>query len=124
MEIKNDEAKRGNEAKKGGGKEGNKKRKNENGNGNLDKNHGQPDKFKMAEGETWMHTFANLLPQDRPVWNEKVKMCTRWNIKGYYYDNCTQAVSHVSKENIPNNKRELFLTFMKGCRNQSEKNNN
>jgi hypothetical protein len=26
------------------------------------KNHGQPDKFKMAEGETWINTFANLPP--------------------------------------------------------------
>jgi hypothetical protein len=50
-ENKNNESKRGNEAKKGGGKEGNKKRKNENGNSNLVKNHGQPDKFKMTEGE-------------------------------------------------------------------------
>ncbi len=40
------------EAKKGGGKEDNKKCKNENGNGNLVKNHGQPGKFKVAKGET------------------------------------------------------------------------
>ena len=62
MEIKNDEPKRGNKAKKGGNMEGNEKCKNKNGNGNLVKNHGQPDKFKMAEGETWINTFANLPP--------------------------------------------------------------
>jgi hypothetical protein len=50
---KNNEAKRGNKAKKGGGKEGNKKHKNENGNGNLVKNTGQSEKYKMVEGETW-----------------------------------------------------------------------
>ncbi len=123
-EIKNNEAKRGIEAKKGGGKEGNKKCKNENSNGNLVKNHGQPDEFKMPEGETWIHTFANLLPQDRPAWNEKVKMCARWHIKGNCYDNCAQAVSQMSKDNIPNDKRELFLSFMKGFRNKCKKNKN
>ncbi len=39
-EIKNKEPKRGNKAKKEGGKEGNKKHKNKNGNSNLVKNHG------------------------------------------------------------------------------------
>jgi hypothetical protein len=27
----------------------------------------------MTEGETWIHTFAKLLPHDRPAWNEKVE---------------------------------------------------
>jgi hypothetical protein len=112
------------EAKKGGGKEGNKKCKNKSGNSNLVKNHGQPDKFKIAEGKTWKNTFANLLPYDRPAWNEKVKMCTHWHIKGDCYNNCTQAVGHMSKDNIPNNNKELFLTFMKGCRNECKKNKN
>ena len=61
-EIKNNEAKRGIEAKKGGGKEGNKKCKNENSNSNQFKNHGQSDKFKMVEGETWMNTFQICSP--------------------------------------------------------------
>jgi hypothetical protein len=121
-EIKNEEPKKGGKAKKGGGKEGNKKRKNKNGNGNLVKNHGQPDEFKLAEGETWIHTFANLLPHNRPAWNEKVKMCAHWHIKGDCYDNCARAVSHMSKDNIPSNKRESFLTFMKGCRIECKKN--
>jgi hypothetical protein len=30
----------------------------------------------------------------------------------------------VSKDNIPNDKRELFLTFMKGCRKECKKNKN
>jgi hypothetical protein len=64
MEIKNDEPKRGNKAKKGGNMEGNEKCKNKNGNGNLVKKHGQPNEFKLAEGETWIYTFANLLPHD------------------------------------------------------------
>jgi hypothetical protein len=61
-------------------------------------------------------------PHDRPAWSEKVKMCARWHIKGDCYDNCAQAVSHVFKDNILNDKRELFLTFMKGCRNECKKN--
>ncbi len=105
---------RNDEANKGGGKEGNKKHKNKNDNSNLVKKHGQPDEFKIVEGETWKDTFANLLPHNRPAWNEKVTMCTCWHIKGNCYNNCAQAVSHVSKDNIPNIKRELFLTFMKG----------
>ena len=51
------------EAKKGGGKEGNKKLKNKNRNGNLVKNHGQPDKFKVAKGETLKDTLVTLLPK-------------------------------------------------------------
>ncbi len=70
------------EAKKGDGKDGNKKHKKENGNGNQIKNLGQPDEFKVAKGKIWKENFLTLLPQDQQVWNDNVKMCAHWHIKG------------------------------------------
>jgi hypothetical protein len=64
-----------NEPKRGGGKDGDKKRQNEQGNGKLVKNTGQPNKFKVTDRETWKGTFSKMPPQDQPAWNDKVKMC-------------------------------------------------
>jgi hypothetical protein len=101
-----------NEPKRGGGKDGDKKRKNEQGNSNLVKNTGQPDKFKATDGETWKRTFSKMLPQDQPAWNDKLKMCALWYIKGDCNTDCSRAISNIMRENIPNDKKEVFLIFM------------
>jgi hypothetical protein len=62
-----------------------------------------------------------MLPEDRPAWTDKVKMCMRWHIKADGYDNCSRVISHVMKDNIPGDKKELFLTFMKKCREECKK---
>jgi hypothetical protein len=51
------------EAKKGEHKEGNKKCKNENSNGNLVKNHGQPDEFKVAKEKHGRVLFQQCFPK-------------------------------------------------------------
>jgi hypothetical protein len=109
-----------NEPKKGG-KCGDKKQKNKNCNGNIVKNPGQLEEFEPKEGESWKDTFSKMLPQDRPAWTNKVKMCAHWHIKVDYYDNCSRVIRHVTKNNIPGDKKELFLTFMKKCREECKK---
>jgi hypothetical protein len=109
------------EPKKEGGKDGDKKQQNQNGNRKIVKNPGQPEEFKLKEGETWKDTFSKMLLQDRPAWTDKVKMCMHWHIKADCYDNCSRVISHVTKDNIPGNKKELFFTFMKKCREECKK---
>jgi hypothetical protein len=99
-----------------------KKRKSKNGNGNLIRNMSQDNDFEVAAGETWITTFSKQFPQDRPTWEDKIKMCVRWHIKGDCYDNCSGAISHVLKDNIPAEKKANFLTFIKECREAAKKN--
>jgi hypothetical protein len=63
--------------------------------------------------------MEKYLFQDAP---HKVKMCTHWHIKGDCYYRCSRAISHVTQENIPNDKKESFLAFMAGCREECKKN--
>jgi hypothetical protein len=72
---------------KGEGNGGNKKKpKRKNGNNNLVKNLAQNKDFALVTGKSWKDTFSKQFPQDRPSWEGKVKMCTRWHIKGDCYD--------------------------------------
>jgi hypothetical protein len=97
---------------KGGSKDrkGRKKQKSDDGNGNLVKNSTQLVEFKLTTGYSWKDNFATILPHNRPAWTGKTRMCARWHLKGDCYDICTRAVSHVTNNNIPNNKRAKFLT--------------
>jgi hypothetical protein len=83
---------------------------------------GQTNEFKVADRETWKGTFSKMLPQDSPAWNDIVKMCAHWHIKGDCYDYCSRAISHITKENNPNNKKKVYLTFMASCREECKKN--
>jgi hypothetical protein len=91
---------------KGGSKDhkGRKKRKSEDGNGNLVKNTTQPVEFKLAAKESWKDNFVMILPHNQPALAGKIWMCARWHLKGNCYDNCTRAVSQVTNDNIPDNK--------------------
>jgi hypothetical protein len=91
---------------KGGSEDGKgrKKQKSDDGNCNLVKNTTQPVKFKLTTGESWKDNFATILPHNRPAWMDKIRMCTRWHLKGDCYNNCARAVSHVTNNNIPDNK--------------------
>ena len=77
----------------------------------------------MATGESWKDTFSKQFPHERPIWDGKIKMCTRWHIKGDCYDNCTQVASHVTNNKIPAKKKESFLTVMLKCREAANKGN-
>ena len=99
-----------------------KKRKSKNGNDNLVRNITQDNYFKVAKGKTWKNTFSKQLPQDRPTWEDQIKIRARWHIKCDCYDNCPHAISHVLKENSPSEKKANFLIFMKKCREIAKKN--
>ncbi len=100
------ESKQANGKNKGGSKDrkGWKKRKSEDGNGNLVKNTTQPIEFKLAAKESWKDNFAMILPHNQPALAGKIWMCARWHLKGNCYDNCTRAISQVTNNNIPDNK--------------------
>ncbi len=118
-ETKHDTA--GNEGKGNGGNK--KKHKSKNGNGNLVKNLTKDKDFALATSKSRKNTFSKQFPQDRPSWEEKVKMCARWHIKGNCYDNCTRVTSHVTKDKIPADKKSGFLAFMKKCRKAAKTSN-
>ena len=49
--------------------------------GSSVKNNQQCNEFKLAVGEKW-DDFRAKCPKSRPNWNNQVKMCARWHIKG------------------------------------------
>jgi hypothetical protein len=101
------------------------KQKSEDGNSNLVRNMAQDEDFVCKSGETWKETYSKQLPHDRPFFDEanKVNMCARWLIKGDCYDNCSHKASHVSKDDLPADKKASFLDFMKKCRKAGKKGN-
>jgi hypothetical protein len=117
----NKQAAAGNNKKGNGGNK--RKHKNKNGNDNLVENKNQDKDFVPKEGKTWKDMFSKQFPQDRPTWDGKVKMCTRWHIKGNCYDNCARVISHITKDKIPADKKAGFLFFMKKCRGAAKTSN-
>jgi hypothetical protein len=99
-----------------------KKRKCENGNGNLVKNPAPKEDFAVKTGKLWVETFSKQLAMERPSWDGKVNMCTRWHTKGDCLDNCSRKESHVEKDKIPANKKASFLTYMLKCRKAAKGN--
>jgi hypothetical protein len=59
--------------------------------------------------------FSKQLPKERPSWDGKINMCTRWHIKGDCFDDCSRKESHVGKDKIPADKKANFLTYMSKC---------
>jgi hypothetical protein len=101
---------------KGGGKS----KENE---GNKNKNKGKktikrivnaspPPGFKLAQGETWGISFAkkNIHIHGRVTWEGDCKMCPRWFINGYCFDNCINAGSHVESRLTPKPKSPNSMT--------------
>ncbi len=117
----NKQAAAGNAEKGNGGNR--RKHKNKNSNGNLVENKTQDKYFVPKEGKTWKDTISKQFPQDRPTWDEKVKMYARWHIKGNCYNNCARVISHVTKDKIPADKKADFLAFMKKCRGAAKTSN-
>ena len=95
------------------------------GNSNLVRNTAQDGDFVCKTGENWKDTYSKHFPHDRPFFDEanKVKMCARWFIKGDCYDNCSRKASHVSKDDLPADRKASFLGFMKKCRDAGKKGN-
>ena len=80
-------------------------------------NEHQPEQFKMRTGETWATNFANKGVQNQVPWDaDTIKMCPRWFIAGYCFDNCYHKTSHVKDTEIPTDKLAAFKSFLDGLR--------
>jgi len=100
---------------------GRKKRKSEDGKGTGVANPTQPAEFKLTAGENWKENFSGILTQDRPAWNDKIRMCARWHIKGDCFDNCTRKESHVTNDKVGDDKRASMKNFLAKCREEIAK---
>jgi hypothetical protein len=79
------------------------------------KNDQQCNEFKLKVGEKW-NDFRAKCSKSRPDWNNQIKMCARWHIKGDCFDTCQRAISHVPCSNVPPKQKKDFLFFMEECR--------
>jgi len=71
--------------------------------------------FKLLPGETWITNFARK-SDGRVKWDPDTFMCPRWFITGRCFIDCNAEKSHVTKEDIPNEKLTAFKEFLKKCR--------
>jgi hypothetical protein len=85
-----------------------KKRKLNPNNGKIVSNSEQLEDFKMQAGKTWNDNFKSQCPKKCPDWNNKVKIGTGWHIKGYCYNTCPCAISHVPGNKIPCKQKQIF----------------
>ena len=69
----------------------------------------------MKPEEEWKN-FCGEIQKDRPVWDGKTIMCSRWWIKGYCFPDCLHKGSHVEKEKVSAEKEKEFGKWMKKAR--------
>ena len=81
----------------------------------LNKN--QIEAFKIKPKENW-RIFCGEVQKERPVWDGETRMCHRWFIKGYCFEDCYHKSSHVEKEKVPADKEKEFGTWMKKARSE------
>lgn len=92
------------------------KKKKQKGEPRIENAH-QPEQFKMKTGETWASNFANKNVQSRVPWGDgNTKMCPRWFIAGFCFDNCYHKNSHVKSDEVPPEKLTAFKTFLDNIR--------
>ena len=60
----------------------------------------QCNEFNLTVGEKW-NNFKAKCTKSCPDWNNQVKMCARWHIKGDCFNTCQRAISHVSCSKVP-----------------------
>ena len=83
--------------------------------GSSVKNDQQCNEFKLLVGEKW-NDFRAKCTKSLPDWDNQVKMCARWHIKGDCFSTCQRAISHVPCSKIPPKQKKDFLIFMGECR--------
>jgi hypothetical protein len=95
---------------------GNKHRKKNQESINVVKYTEQLKEFMMASGESWDKNFRSQYPKEHPNFSKDCNMCARWHIKEDCFDTCPCALSHVPGSKITPKQKEVFLGFMKKCR--------
>ncbi len=98
--------------------------------GNKNKNEGKktnkrivnaspPPEFKLAQGKMWGISFANKNIHGRVTWECDCKMCPRWFINGYCFDNCINTERNAEARLIPSPKISEFNDFMQVIRDSN-----
>ena len=85
-------------------------------------NSDQAEEFKMNPGKSWKATWAGQLNGDKPFWDQakcdrsNPKMCPRFHIRGYCFEDCPNEANHVPKERIPSDRKGAMQEYMKKVR--------
>ena len=61
--------------------------------------------FAMTDKEKWKD-FSGACMNSKPMWDGRIVMCSRWNIRGFCFDNCKNMSSHVEDEEKPQVKQQ------------------
>ena len=99
----------------GGGGNRNGKRKRD-GEDKRVKNDNQFEAFKLKENEDYKIFTGRDNVKSRPKFNNKSRMCNKWNIKGRCFSNCAHKDSHVSHNEYSQEQKDDFLKWMTECR--------
>ena len=103
----------------GGGGNRNGKRKRE-GEDRRVKNENQFEAFKLQENEDYKIFTGKDNVKARPRFNNKSRMCNKWNIKGMCFNDCTHKDSHVPHSEYSQQQKDDFLKWMTQCRQANQ----
>mmetsp|Transcript_30867 Transcript_30867/g.65029 ORF Transcript_30867/g.65029 Transcript_30867/m.65029 type:complete len:658 (+) Transcript_30867:779-2752(+) len=82
-------------------------------------NPGQCEEFKMKDDEDWSLFKNRKTLKWRPAWDDKCKMCPRWHSRGDCFPDCNNAASHVTYQEIPDEKKASYRTYLKKLRKEA-----
>ena len=78
--------------------------------------------FKIKDNENWKDNWAGKLNREKPYWDKNktnfgdCKMCTKFHIKGWCFDDCIYAESHAPHDKIPVDRKAAMKEYMKKVR--------
>ena len=98
----------------GGGGNRNGKRKRE-GEDRRVKNENQFEAFKLQENEDYKIFTGKDNVKARPRFNNKSRICNKWNIKGMCFNDCAHKDSHVPHSEYSQQQKDDFLKWMTQC---------
>ena len=100
----------------------NKKRKERENNANerMTKNEAPITEFLMSEGEDWRRDYAGKNTKDRPKWDKETFMCVRWYVRGECFNDCNNKNSHSKADDVPQEKKDAFSTYLKKIRDNKQ----
>ena len=70
----------------------------------------------LKQGEDYSKVFAGKLLDERLMWDDTCKMCTRFHVKKVCYKDCKFAASHKPDSQVPENKKKEMRGFCQKCR--------
>ena len=70
----------------------------------------------LREGEDYSNVFAGKFLDDRPMWDDECRMCTRFHVKKYCFPDCPNKNSHKPNSKVPGKKRSEMQAFCQKCR--------